>query len=140
MSPRGEQFSGILLATHVPRLWPYCLSVRDERAIYPRGHCHDQKKKKKKKGNPAFLFSRAQPEKLNFTSIRETNWRGEKIWKETKMDEVATTGEWRSFFLLSLLVFFILFIAAWKFICKVRCKVFTSGFYIVDKKRSICAV
>lgn len=92
MSPRGEQFSGILLATHVPRLWPYCLSVRDERAIYPRGHCHDQKKKKKK-GNPAFLFSRAQPEKLNFTSIRETNWRGEKIWKETKMDEVATTGE-----------------------------------------------
>lgn len=91
MSPRGEQFSGILLATHVPRLWPYCLSVRDERAIYPRGHCHDQKKKKKK-GNPACLcFSRAQPEKLNFTSIRETNWRGEKIWKETKMDEVATT-------------------------------------------------
>lgn len=86
MSPRGEQFSGILLATHVPRLWPYCLSVRDERAIYPRGHCHDQKEIQ-----PALSF-RVPPEKLNFTNPGN-ELGGEKISKETKMDEMATTGE-----------------------------------------------
>lgn len=86
-----EQFSGVLLATHVPRLWPYCLSIRDQRAIYPRGHCHDQKK-----GNPACPFSYGR--ELNCMNLPNTN---EEIFKRTKMNDAADTGECTSSFLLS---------------------------------------
>lgn len=138
MSPRGEQFSGILLVTHVPRLWPYCLSVRDERAIYPRGHCHDQKEKEKeRKSSLPFLSCTAWEIKFHFNPGNELERR-----KDLEGNEDGWGGDyrWVKIFFSSFSVFFILFIAAWKFICKVRCKVFTSGFYIVDKKQSMCAV
>lgn len=87
----------------------------------------------KKKGNPARLFSRAPPEKLNFTNPGN-ELGGEKISKKTKMDEkTATTGEWRSFFFF--LSSSIISSAYLSRICScmkiyfVRCKVFTSGFY-----------
>lgn len=89
MSPRGEQFSGILLATHVPRLWPYCLSVtRRARNLSSR----TLSRSKRKEIQPAFSLVH-RPEKLNFTNPGN-ELGGEKISKKTKMDEkTATTGE-----------------------------------------------
>lgn len=125
----GEQFSGILLATHVPRLWPYCLSVtRRARNLSSRTLSRSKRKEIR-------LFSRAPPEKLNFTNPGN-ELGGGKISKKTKMDEkTATTGEWRSFFFF--LSFSIISSAYLFCICScmkiyfVRCKVFTSGFYFI---------
>lgn len=115
------------------------LSIRTRRArdLSSRTLSRSKKKEKERKSSLPFLSCTAWEIKFHFNPGNESERR-----KDLEGNEDGWGGDyrWVKIFFSSFSVFFILFIAAWKFICKVRCKVFTSGFYIVDKKQSMCAV